>query len=86
MGAGFQTTVAKTAEFIETFSGLAEIMKGADQHFGNIAYGTFAVLLSVAAHKQQREEEIEGALEELAIAFPRLKTLESLEPGNGLRA
>jgi hypothetical protein len=43
-------------------------------------------MLAIAMHKQQREDAIEDALEELSYAFPRLNTLRELKPKASLRA
>lgn len=71
---------------MQSFSGVAETLKGADQQFGGLAYGTVSILLGVAIQKQKREEAIEEALEELSYAFPRLETLRRVRPKETLRA
>lgn len=76
--AGLQVTLNCVAKFLEGFSGIAEIVKAADQQYGGLAYGTLSLLLNVAVNKQRREEAIEEALEELGSAFPRLETLKTV--------
>ncbi|KAI9693538.1 MAG: hypothetical protein M1820_009190 [Bogoriella megaspora] len=85
-GAGLQNVLCTMADFLQSFSGIAEMVKAADQQYGGLAYGTISLLVSVAAHKRQREEAIEDALEELAYAFPRLSTLKKVRPKDSLRA
>lgn len=81
---GLQKVLCTISDFFESFSGIAEIVKGADQSYGGLAYGTISLLLSVAVHKQHREEAIEEAMEELTYAFPRLNVLQRLRPGETL--
>lgn len=80
-----QSFLTTFADFLESFSGICEIVKGADQQYGGLAYGTLSVLLGVAVHKSQREEVIEDTLEELHFAFPRLQVLTDLQPSNKLQ-
>ncbi|KAL9082220.1 MAG: hypothetical protein Q9165_008928, partial [Trypethelium subeluteriae] len=84
-GAGLQNVLCTIADFFQSFSGIAEMIKAADQQYGGLAYGTVSLLLSVAVHKQQREEAIAEALEELAYAFPRLDMLQKVRPKDSLR-
>ena len=83
--AGLQHILYTINTFLEGFSGIADIVKAADQMGGGLAYGTISLLVTVAAKKQQREEKIEEALEELGYAFPRLQTLSKLQPNESLR-
>ena len=84
-GEGLQKFLVTISSFVESFTGIAELMKAADSQYGGLAYGTVSLLLSVAVHKQRREEAIEEALEELTYAFPRLATLQELEPSFTLK-
>ncbi|KXT00823.1 hypothetical protein AC578_2975 [Pseudocercospora eumusae] len=77
---GFQSFLYTFSQFLESFSGICEIVRAADQQYGGLAYGTLSLLLSVAAHKSQREEAIEEAMEELSFACPRLRILTGLNP------
>lgn len=47
--AGTKTVVFANnfANFLQAYSGVVEIMKGADQQYGGIAYGTLSILLIV---------------------------------------
>lgn len=83
--AGTQNVLATIGDFLESFSGIAEIVKGAHEQFGGLAYGTVSVLVSVAKYKSLREEGIEAMFDELTLAFPRFETLAQLDPSDGLR-
>lgn len=79
-GTILQNFLVNIGNFLESFAGIAELLKAADDRYGGLAYGTISLLLSVAVHKQKREEGIEDGLEELSYALPRLRTLEELDP------
>ena len=85
-GKGLQHVLCTIHDFLQSFSGIAEMIKSADQQYGGLAYGTVSLLLSVAVHKQRREEAIEEALDELAYAFPRLGTLQRIRPKDSVRS
>ena len=77
-GAWIQTWASRFSDFLASYSGIVEILKGVDQQFGAIAYGTLSALLAIPVHKERYEREIEDALEELSRAFPRLEALSKL--------
>ena len=85
-GVEIQKMLSSLGIFLQGFSGIAEIVKAADQQFGGLAYGTVSVLVTVAVRKVEHEDLIEEVLEELAHAFPRLNVLEHIEPRDNLRA
>lgn len=85
MSSGLESTLFAIGNFLESFSGLAEIMKGADPRFGGLAYGTMMLLLKAVINKRQQEEAIEEGLEELTYALPRLDTLLRLRATKNLR-
>lgn len=85
-GVEIQKMLSNLGIFLQGFSGIAEIVKAADQQFGGLAYGTVSVLVTVAVRKVEHEDLIEEVLEELAHAFPRLNVLEHIEPRDNLRA
>lgn len=74
-GTAAQALLCRIGDFLQGFSGIAEIVKALDQQAGGFAYATVITLATVAVRKQKREEAIEEALEELSHAFPRLETL-----------
>lgn len=80
-----QRTLSFLGEFLKSFTGVADIVRAADQTFGGLAYGTLMLLVTTAVNKQSREDAIEEAMEELALAFPRLETIQRLEPNDILR-
>jgi hypothetical protein len=77
---GLQRFLCTIGDFMRNFAGVAEIIKSADQQFGGLAYGTIVLLAEVAVIKEQREETVQEVLEELGSAFPRLNTLQQLQP------
>jgi hypothetical protein len=85
LGVGTQNLLCTIGGFLQTFSGIAEIMKSADQQVGGLAYGTIMLLVSVAVNKQKHEDWREGVLKELSFAFPRLDTLQSIRAGKTLQ-
>lgn len=42
-----QSFVTKFSDFLESYSGIVEIVKGADQQYGGLAYGTLSLFLVV---------------------------------------
>ena len=78
VGVGTQRVLSDVGTFLKGFSGIAEIIKSADQQFGGLAYGTVSILATVAVRKTEHEDLIEEILEELAHAFPRLNILEHI--------
>ncbi|CZR62654.1 uncharacterized protein PAC_12551 [Phialocephala subalpina] len=53
------------SKFLESFSGIAEIVKGVNGLGGGVAYGGLSILLTVARNKQEREECIGGYLKDM---------------------
>lgn len=84
-GAGIQSFLCTVGEFLQGFSGIAEIVKAADQQFGGLAYGTIILLATVAVNKQRREDAIEEILVDITHDFPRLNTLQEVWPKPGLQ-
>ncbi|UJO13856.1 hypothetical protein CLAFUW4_03721 [Fulvia fulva] len=84
-GSTVQPGLSNVAEFFKKFAGLTEIIKGADQQFGGVAYGVLSAVLSVAVQKQLREDKIVEALAEITLTLPRLESLRSISPEPGLR-
>lgn len=77
-GAWVQHWLSTFGQFLTSYAGIVEIIKGADQQYGGLAYGTLALLLAIPVYKDQYEEDIKEALDEFSLAFPRLTSLESL--------
>lgn len=74
----FQEGMTTFAEFLESFSGVVEVVRVADDQYGGLAYGTLSVFVGVFVKKTQREEGLVEGFEELSHAFPRLFTLRKL--------
>lgn len=84
-GAGLQNFLCTIGDFLAGFSGIGKIIKDTDQRFGELACGTVVLLATVAVIKSRREESIENDLAELALAFPRLNTLQELHQSAQLK-
>jgi hypothetical protein len=75
-----QKWLTSFAHFLTNYSGIVEIIKGADSSYGGLAYGVLSVLVAVPLHKSQHEMDVEEALNEFALAFPRLQNLKDIYP------
>ncbi|KAL8791721.1 MAG: hypothetical protein Q9195_005658 [Heterodermia aff. obscurata] len=73
------------ANFLQAYSGVVEIMKGADQQYGGIAYGTLSILLIVAVNKQRKEELIEATLLDMQREFSRLQILKEIHTSQNIK-
>ncbi|OKL58673.1 hypothetical protein UA08_06031 [Talaromyces atroroseus] len=82
LGTNIQKLATATQDFVQDFSGIFEIIKGIDSRVGSIAYGTFSLLLTVAKNKQQHEDVITSALEDLGRWLSRLRAIERSEYDN----
>ncbi|KAH7139859.1 hypothetical protein B0J13DRAFT_677006 [Dactylonectria estremocensis] len=79
-GAWVQKMACTFGDFLSSYSGIVEVVKGVDSQYGGLAYGMLSALLSVAVNKGQHEQEIEDALDEFSMAFPRLQNLRDIHP------
>lgn len=98
-GKWIQTWLDTFSAFLTNYSGIVEVVKGVDNQYGGIAYGTLSVLLCVSlpflgvvqdveanelaqipVNKSQHESDIEDALEEFSLSFPRLQSLHGTYP------
>jgi len=80
MGVWTQKWLTSFGAFLTNYSGIVEIMKGADQQYGGLAYGLLSVLLALPINKSQHEADIVQALDEFSLAFPRLQSLKAIYP------
>ena len=69
---------ARTDEFLRTFSGLVAIVKGIDENFGPIAFGTLSLFLTVATLKTQYMRTVVDTLETTIDWLPRLEVINAL--------
>ncbi len=96
-----QNFAAHLSEFVTCYSGLIEIVKGADREYGGMAYGTMSLLLTVRCHsrtrysilttsggknKQRKEEKIEDTFRTLKAAVPRIESTMEVYPSEKLQA
>lgn len=72
------------SDFLNSYSGIVECVKAADNQFGGLAYGTLAIFLKVAATKQGRDDLLEEEIREITRYFPRLTTWQDIYPSNEL--
>ena len=84
-GKAIQEGMTAFASFLESFSGVVEIVRVADEQYGGLAYGTLSFFVGVFVEKTEREEDLVGAFEDLSYAFPRMETLQSLGASKGSR-
>jgi hypothetical protein len=73
LSANIESFLANLSLFIRGYSGIVEIVKAADNQFGGLAWGTLSIFLSVAARKQEKEDEITCTIAEFARHCPRLQ-------------
>ena len=48
VGTGIQSFMTTFSEFLESYSGIVELVKAADNQYGGLAYGTLSLFLSVS--------------------------------------
>jgi len=79
----FSAKVLKLAsridDFLHVFSGIVEVVKGVDQQAGPIAYGSLALLLTVAKNKQLHDEVIADTLDVFHRWLSRLRAIRIAE-------
>lgn len=46
-----QNFTTRFSQFLESYSGIVEVLKGADQQYGGVAYGTLSVFLVVRSNQ-----------------------------------
>ena len=54
VGKATQTFASNFSGFLEAYSGIIEIMKGADQQYGGVAYSALSLLLIVGGFPEKR--------------------------------
>ncbi|PLN85991.1 hypothetical protein BDW42DRAFT_201501 [Aspergillus taichungensis] len=78
-GAKVQRLASRVHDFMQVFSGVVEVIKGADSQAGPIAYGSFVLLLTVAKNKQMHEDLVSDALETFRRWLSRLRMVSLAE-------
>lgn len=73
------------SSFLQAYSGIVEIMQGADQQYGGVAYSALSLLLIVAVNKQRKEEHINTALLVLQREFSRAKVLQEVHSSDSMK-
>ncbi|KAI9761888.1 MAG: hypothetical protein M1840_001541 [Geoglossum simile] len=75
MGQRAQNFVRAFADFLGAYSGIVELVKGAGQQYGQLAYETLSLFLTVVVNKCDNDTKIADFLMELRRSFPQLGTL-----------
>lgn len=78
-GAKVQKLASRIHDFMQVFSGIVEVIKGADSQAGPIAYGSFVLLLTIAKNKQMHEDFISDTLETFGCWLSRLRIISFAE-------
>ncbi|CAD6575977.1 MAG: hypothetical protein ASARMPREDX12_007665 [Alectoria sarmentosa] len=73
------------SSFLQAYSGIIEIMEGADQQYGGVAYSALSLLLIVAVNKQRKEQHIETALLILQREFSRTIVLQEVHSSESMK-
>ncbi|KAI9685231.1 MAG: hypothetical protein M1822_004604 [Bathelium mastoideum] len=66
------------SDYLEAYSGIVEIMNGADQQYGGVAYATISLFLIIAVNKDKKEKRIEELLRALQREFIRVQTVKQV--------
>lgn len=82
-GVWVQRWLTVFGDFLSNYSGIVEVVKGVDGQYGGLAYGTLSVLLAIPIQKDHYERDIEDALDEFAVTFPRLDTISAVAGAGG---
>ncbi|KAF6816153.1 hypothetical protein CMUS01_12326 [Colletotrichum musicola] len=69
-------------DFLSSYSGIVEVVKGVEGQYGGLAFGTLSVLLAIPIQKDHYERDIEDALDEFAATFPRLDSISTVADGS----
>ncbi|KAI9858315.1 MAG: hypothetical protein M1813_007590 [Trichoglossum hirsutum] len=86
MGQRTQNFVRVFADFLGAYSGIVELVRGAGQQYGQLAYETLSLFLSVVVNKCNNDMKIADFLSELRKSFPQLDTLRKVySPSTVLR-
>ena len=60
VGKATQTFASNFSSFLQAYSGIIEIMKGADQQYGGVAYSALSLLLIVGISSQKKHVLADG--------------------------
>ncbi|KAI9666538.1 MAG: hypothetical protein M1821_004474 [Bathelium mastoideum] len=66
------------SDYLEAYSGIIEIMNGADQQYGGVAYATISLFLIIAVNKDRKEKRIDELLRALQREFIRVQTVKQV--------
>ncbi|KAI9764112.1 MAG: hypothetical protein M1840_008672 [Geoglossum simile] len=71
--------------FLESYSGIVEVMRFADNQYGGLAYGTLSLLLIVAVNKKRMEDSIDATLLTMQTQFSRLRVIEEIHSSSEMK-
>ncbi|KAL9126195.1 MAG: hypothetical protein Q9217_004724 [Psora testacea] len=86
MSRNVQNFATKFSEFLESYSGIVEVVKGADQQYGGLAYGTLSLFFIVGLNKSRHETVIEETMDILHSNLPRMEAFLEIYPSEKLES
>ncbi|MCJ1438053.1 hypothetical protein MMC27_007440 [Xylographa pallens] len=75
-----QLFVKRFADFMQCYSGVIEVLKGAGQMYGIVAYETLSIFLVVIINKGGNDSKIADLLGDLRKSFPQLSDWKKIYP------
>ncbi|KAL8647629.1 MAG: hypothetical protein Q9226_006353 [Calogaya cf. arnoldii] len=75
-----QNFTTKFSGFLESYSGIVEVVKGADQQYGGLAYGLLMRVCKVAVNKSRHEAVIEETMDNVRSSLPRMRAFKEIYP------
>ncbi|KAL8920303.1 MAG: hypothetical protein Q9172_004562 [Xanthocarpia lactea] len=75
-----QKFATKFSGFLESYSGIVEVVRGADQQYGGLAYSTLSLFLIVAVNKSRHESVIEETMDNVHSSLPRMRAFKEIYP------
>ncbi|MCJ1385588.1 hypothetical protein MMC17_008711 [Xylographa soralifera] len=80
VGRRAQLFVKRFADFMQCYSGVIEVLKGAGQMYGIVAYETLSIFLVVVINKGGNDSKIAELLGDLRKSFPQLSDWKKIYP------
>ncbi|KAH0548582.1 hypothetical protein GP486_007874 [Trichoglossum hirsutum] len=71
--------------FLDSYSGIVEVMRFADSRYGGLAYGTLSALFIVAVNKKRMEDSIDATLLTMQAQFSRLRVIEEIHSSTEMK-
>ncbi|KFX86685.1 hypothetical protein V490_08931, partial [Pseudogymnoascus sp. VKM F-3557] len=83
-GHSAQNFVKVFTDFLGAYSGIISLVKNAGPGYGEVAYETMSLFLSVFVNKSLNDSKFNDLVRELSKAFPQLDQLSSIYPSSSL--